>query len=224
MLPRWGWMVDFGRVIIWTLAVVGLGSIATVLSMTGPVNWCGAEGCSIQGWVGAISGSLAMVFALAAVIVSMQALSVQRKASEAELRAYMFTDRADYDVANDTMEVVIRNCGATPALNLDIVLDLQLVGDRDQDLIADVGSAYKLGVVGPDKHHTLDWPDVASSRMDDLGALHRNTKHICVVGYIDYDDIFGKRHRLKIQTALTSDGKRFRNKLDIIRQQMGSLA
>jgi hypothetical protein len=223
MMPRWKWAVDFVRVIIWALAAIGLAGIVTVLSMTGPVSWCGTEGCSIQGWVGAVSGSLAMIFALAAVVVSMQALRVQRKASEAELRAYMFTDRAEYDVANDTMEVVIRNCGATPALNLDIVLDLQLVCDRNQDLVADVGSAYKLGVVGPDKHHTLDWPDVASSRIDNLGALHRNTKHICVVGYIDYDDIFGKRHRLEIQTALTSDGKKFRNKLDIIRQQMDSL-
>lgn len=66
-------------------------------------------------------------------------------------------------------------------------------------------------------------PNVASSRIDDLGALHRNANHICVVDHIDYDDIFGKRHRLNIQTALTSDSKKLRSKLDIIRQQMNSL-
>ncbi|MEF0944324.1 hypothetical protein [Rhizobium sp. BR 362] len=222
MVTKQKWAADFARVVIYAFALVGFAGVAAFLLVPRTIDWCKGDGCSAQGWIGAVSGSLATIFALAAVVVAIQALRVQRKASEAELRAYMFTDRAEYDVAADAIEIAIRNCGATPALNADIFLDLQLVDKRDDDLQADVNAKYRLGVVGPDKYHTLDWINVTAKRTDHLAELHIGAKHICVTGWIDYEDIFGGRHRLRIQTALTSDGKVFRKKLDILRQDLES--
>ncbi|MER9273462.1 hypothetical protein [Mesorhizobium sp. M0643] len=225
MSTRWQWAIDLGRVVVYALAFVGFTAIILeVVSLYRPIKWCPTEGCSIQGSLEAISSSLATIFALAAVIIAMQALRVQRNAAEAELRAYMFIDRAEYDSTTDTIEIALRNCGSTPALNLEIVLDLQLVEDRDKDLEASINCLYPFGAIGPDKYQTLDWPEVCSKRRAELDHLHKQTKHICVVGWISYDDIFGARHQLRVQTALTSDGKQFRKKLDIVRLVNRSLA
>ncbi|CDX20146.1 hypothetical protein MPLB_1820044 [Mesorhizobium sp. ORS 3324] len=211
--------MDLIRVVVYALALVGFVAVVLgLLSIGRSIKWCPAEGCSVQGSIEAISSSLATIFAFAAVVVALQALRVQRNASEAELRAYIFLDRAEYVSTTDSIEIALRNCGGTPALNLDIVLDLQLVEDRESELEVSFDCAYPFGAIGPDKYQTLDWPEVCSKRSADLEHLHSKSKHICVAGWIAYDDIFGVRHRLKVQTALTSDGKEFRKKLDIIRQ------
>ncbi|MGR8964190.1 hypothetical protein [Rhizobium leguminosarum] len=218
MEARFKWLLDFGMALGCGFALIGLAGTVVLLSIAQPVEWCPKDGCSIQSWVGVISGSLATIFALITVVVAMQALRVQRKGSEAQLRAYMIVDRAEFDTSSDTIEIAFKNCGSTPAINLEIVLDLDLMSERDAHLVAPVTNMFKLGVVGPDKFQTLDWIAVTSKRRADLLAMHAGTTHLCVGGWIDYGDIFGTRHRLTVHTALTSDGTTFRKKLDIVRQ------
>ena len=218
MKTKFEWLRDFGLALGCGFALVGLAGTVALLSMAQPVTWCPKDGCSIQSWVEVISGSLATVFALVTVVVAMQALRVQRKGSETQLRAYMIIDRAEFDASIDSVDIAFKNCGATPALDLEIVIDLEIVVDRDANFAVPISNMFEFGVIGPEKFQTLDWIDVTSKRAADLPALHASTKHICVGGWIDYSDIFGVRHRLTFHTAMTSDGAKFRKKLDIIRQ------
>ncbi|WSH67940.1 hypothetical protein U8Q05_26740 (plasmid) [Rhizobium ruizarguesonis] len=218
MDTRFKWLVDFGLALGCAFALIGIAGTVALLSMAQPVKWCSTDGCSIQGWVGVISSSLATVFALVTVVVAMQALRVQRKGSEAQLRAYMIIERAEFDMSSDSVDIAFKNCGATPALDFEIVIDLDMVTDRDAILPVPLTNMFKFGVIGPDKFQTLDWIKVTSTRRVYLLDLHAGTKHICFGGWIDYSDIFGARHRLTVHMALTSDGTTFRKKLDIIRQ------
>lgn len=205
-------------------AVIAFAAITTAVAayFDPSIFWCEQGKCSVQYWLGAASEGLATMLAFGAVVVAFGALRAQNAATSTELRAYVFLDKAEYEQKSDTIFVALRNCGATPAQNIKILLDMTTLSSPASSLIVPDDNLMVLGAIGPDRFNTLDWPKISVTFRDSLKAIQRSTEHICVGGHVEYDDVFGGRHRLNVHLALPHDGKKFSAKLDIIKQELVS--
>jgi len=144
-------------------------------------------------WLMLFTGVLAFG-TLALWYVTWQTLKHAERSSERQLRAYMNVASATWDRSTRQVRVTIRNCGKTPALNVDwfIFADNKA---GEQLTPKSIGG----NVIGPDCDLFL------RPNMRKRGDEH---SLVIVFGMVTYKDVFGENHETRFQWvgAFMDDG------------------
>ena len=169
----------------------GGGDVAEATPANDPPT--GSDGARFADWATALVAALTLPIAFAAVFQAFTARDTARR----QLRAYLHVEKVmlNWDNAGDPrLTVHVQNTGQTPATEFQIRSCIKLDGNLDTRAYvvpesADLGFARWAGIgAGCTRDNGL-WPlnpDLLTS-----SNIKTQPEHICVLGRVQYRDIFG---------------------------------
>ncbi|TPN86397.1 hypothetical protein FJ987_09535 [Mesorhizobium sp. CU2] len=200
------WVIRIARDALAWIGLLTIFAIALALSI-GP-TWCLADNCSVQGWLSALSGwagaiaaasTIGMLWrqsseAVRSADIGQSALEHDRETSRTQLRAYVFLENADLNETERYAMLTFRNLGATPARNVKLTADVNLVNNR--------GIYEKISIEGlVENIPPIGQSDVFEHRIA-LGFINtavaieirQGDTQLTISGDIKYEDVFGDSH------------------------------
>jgi hypothetical protein len=206
------WIIRLFRDVLAWIGAIAVAAI-TIALFIGP-TWCVADGCSVQGWFGALSGWAAAVAAAATINVlvatnniSRQALADNMASVERQQRAYVFPLEVIFDPTRigDDFGLILkkRNTGLTPAYNVRTrarwVIHPASVPFPDDLPEGDMA----LGEIGAGQDAVSQFLVDVSAIEQRQAGLRDGTEILHLVGSITYRDAFGKPHETLFHRFMT---------------------
>lgn len=193
---------DYIKIIIAALLAGAIGGFAVVVGvhmLRAGGELCTAPNC-LRDWLSATSGWAATVAAIVTILLLQVQLSDARKSGERQHRAYLTiteTKVCHFGTADFELQVVIKNCGQTPAR--DCRFDGSVIAGDPKAPPPVVEMCVPYGVIGPGVERTIHiapGADIATLLAEGFDA---QACHIIIKGDLCYTDVFNHQRCTKFK-------------------------
>lgn len=170
-------------------------------------QWKAADAASDSAWwawLGGIVGAFSLVGVIITLALNAQSNWISSSTARRQLRAYMVVQHTGYfgimkDGAKPTFSLVLKNAGATPAVNVRGWIHCDIASYSERPKIKDgidVLQGSRSDMVGPGCEtgaHYRPFECTAEER----GAFLEKRAWLYIFSVFEYEDVFGKRYRLE---------------------------